>query len=604
MGDQRPGRCLFEETRTRNLRPRPRIPRTRRTTFGLGALALLLAACGAEAPLSPGDGGGRTPPSDGGADFSDASATDAAAAVPFPGFSADPENDIGLSPGAGEDRASCYESACAGGACAELASCCIGRADCCVETESDLPEALPFACELDACLAEVPHVRFGAPEPFTVGTAGLAAGGDGHYDSGLLLGGALGLTSRRVRLTARFDRTPCTDGGCVVAFSVGLTAQTAVDTTTHVTPLIAMQVSAARDGVALVVADREVARAPSFDADARWTLEARPDGLATLLRDDVPVATARYAPAPAARVVLFGHALNPGATESGEPRVLLRELEAQVAVCDAASAWRGRELLRIFEGATERVFDEVEDVSVARVGATTWLAFTAVENDRRELHVARDSAGFALLPSAAYPDALRAASSPALAVDPTGNLQLVVVAEGGGLTAFRWDEARFVSSSLDLHTLPHGLSEPSLLYHLGHAVLVARDGERIVVHLRGPSTGDVWAGLPGALDDLEGARQPTLVVHQRAFLLHHAWRSGTRWQLGLVASDELVAWRSVRPDALEASVGFDARGPRAASALSDGDELALYYVADDGVRRRLARTRREAPRDARLGGGS
>lgn len=488
--------------------------------------------------------------------------------------------------------------------CQTLASCCVDRADCCAPVASDaLPTSLTFACTtVEECFAGSAFVSFGSPDPFVVDEA-LAAGGDASFDSGVLVGDPIDLASRRVALDARFDRTACADATCVASFAVGFTTQATLAESAHVDPLVAMQVSAARDGIALLAGGRVVARV-DFDAGALWTLVARPDGIAELLRDGTSVASTRIASAAGARVVFYGHATNPSATaDPGEPRVLLRSFGARVAACDMVRAWTDATELVVYDGALPAALEQVTDVAVAARDADRWLAFTNVADGVETLYVARDRTGL-VLDRNALPEGYDAARHPTLAFDETGTLFLVAELDAS-LVALRHDpelDVLVVDESLALGSLPAGLTEPSLLFHREHAVLVGKRPEGLFVYLRGPQTGGLWEELRIPLDTRD-ARAPSLVVHHDAYFLHTTWRRGSYGGVSVAVSDELVAWRPVQDDVLTTGT-LDRSGTRALDALSSGQLLELVTVADDGVRQRLASRFRAAPSGAEFTRGA
>ncbi len=507
------------------------------------------------------------------------------------------------------DRSGVFD--CNTSECRTLASCCLDRGDCCVPRVNDLPTLADFTCGSLARCFGASAEPFGSPAPFIV-TDGLAGGADARFDSGVLVGAPIELATERVRLSATFARSPCEDELCVASFAVGLTAETSLGDEEHVTPLVAMQVSAARDGMALLAMGREIARVAWVEG-ATWTLTASPEGHVELTRDGTAVASARVSPQ-RARVVLFGHATNPSATEeTSAPRVILTSLNASVATCDMVRAFDAPEPLVVFDGASPATFEQVTDVTLAEREGSRWLAFTDRSSGVDRLHVARDQTGFALAPDV-LPDDHVSDQFPTLAFDAAGRLFLVArhtpapdgaLPEGQGsrLVALRFDElsdAFMPDDTLALDTLPAdpaSLSEPSLVFHRDHAILVTRaslDGtDALQLFVRGPLTGAAWRDL-GFVPGFSAVASPSVIVHHDVYLLHYTWRRGTRGLVGVAASDELVGWRSVADELLE-SVAFDHLGTRAVSARSDADRLELVYVADDGVRQRLARRNRPAP---------
>ncbi|MEZ4251673.1 MAG: hypothetical protein R3B99_25945 [Polyangiales bacterium] len=606
----------------------------------LSVLLLLLTACAGLDAATPGRDGstdsGGVANIDGGARFdaaSDAAAfLDGAAPREDAGASAEPfalpadptrdgyadafEGAPGLS-----GRTACFDEFdndasgavdCESNDCRTLASCCLDRGDCCVPRVS---RTLPLLCDtLAECFGETPFAPFGSPSPFPVVGDGLAAGGDASFDSGLVVGDWLELGTERVSIRAQFERTACPDQACVASFALGFSTQTTFGDRDHVEPLVAMQVSASRDGVALLVSGREVARVELPDGTSpsatTWELVVRPEGRAELRRDGSLVASARVSPA-RARLVLYGHATNPSATaDPSEPRVLLRSLGLERSECDIVDAFDGAVEVPVFDGAIPMVLEQVTDVSVATFADQRWLAFTHVVGGEERLEIARDRLGFEREPNAVT-DEFRVARHPTLAFDEEGALHLLVehvedpTAEFGPssepLVALRLDPltGRFLRSDvLDVGALPEGLSEPTLLFHREHAIVVARRAPGLVVFARGPLTANAWLFL-GEVPASEGHGAPNLEVHHDTYLLHSTWRRGTRGGVALAASDELVAWRLVADDVVVPGT-LDVLGARAASATSADQRVELHYVADDGVRQRLVRRSRLAPTGGRF----
>ena len=575
----------------------------------LPLLAVALGCAGLSEPLSRDDGGdGGASPADAGSPVEqqdggpgmglDAGAgADAGPSVPaFEGIPADPERfldgaaedpSLGATPGAG--RATCYDELdndgfggldCAVDRCRALASCCVDAGDCCAPmgAEAPLPAELVFDCgdaPLESCLAVEP---FGQPRPF-VDDAALAFGGDAEFDSGLLVGAPVDLRTTRVRVGARFAHGAC-EGSCLESAAMGFTAQAALDDETHVRPLVALQLSPSREAAHVLVGDAVVARLPLGEEEARWELELRPTGEAFVWRDETQLARVRYATVREARLVLWGHSRNPGATDVQRARLL--ELDASAERCGMADAW---------EGPSELGLDAVSEparVSVVEAAGARWMLVLG-EGSGADLF--RDDAA---VEAAALPEGAREAT---LAAGPSGELELWYLAgPDARLHRAPWTEAEDVGAPL-----PEGFAAPSVLHHRGHEIVVAEGAGGLVLLARGPATMGAWRDLSEGLGGVPaGARAPSLIVHGDAYLLHYGTRSGTRWYVGLLASDELLAWRDVGARVFAGGAAFDARGASAPSVLSEGDALRLHYVAHDGVTRHLATTRRVAPRAARF----
>jgi hypothetical protein len=76
---------------------------------------------------------------------------------------------------------------------------------------------------------------------------------------------------------------------------------------------------------------------------------------------------------------------------------------------------------------------------------------------------------------------------------------------------------------------------------------------------------------------------PSLVVHNGAWQVYYAGRRGTRWSIGLLASDELLHWRDVGLVLSGDGNGFDRLGASAPAARSVADRVELLFEGHDGV---------------------
>jgi predicted GH43/DUF377 family glycosyl hydrolase len=113
----------------------------------------------------------------------------------------------------------------------------------------------------------------------------------------------------------------------------------------------------------------------------------------------------------------------------------------------------------------------------------------------------------------------------------------------------------------------------------------------------------VWARVvDGTLEQLtridgptSAVTSPSLIVHNSAYHLYYARRTGTRWAIELAVSDELLIWRPLG-EALGASgEGFDSMGARGPDARSANDRIEMVYTGQDGVSFQLGFTSRAAP---------
>jgi predicted GH43/DUF377 family glycosyl hydrolase len=114
----------------------------------------------------------------------------------------------------------------------------------------------------------------------------------------------------------------------------------------------------------------------------------------------------------------------------------------------------------------------------------------------------------------------------------------------------------------------------------------------------GPWTRIVEGGLEPLTEVTEptsDVTSPSLIVHNSAYHLYYARRTGTRWTIELAVSDELLLWRPIG-EVLEGSgEGFDSLGARSPDAISRPDGIDLVYSGQDGVSPRLGSAFRLAP---------
>jgi hypothetical protein len=117
--------------------------------------------------------------------------------------------------------------------------------------------------------------------------------------------------------------------------------------------------------------------------------------------------------------------------------------------------------------------------------------------------------------------------------------------------------------------------------------------------------GTDWARVvDGTLEQLTRVESPTsevtepsLVIHNSAYQLYYARRSGTRWSVELLVSDELLIWRSMGGVLGGSSEAFDSLGARSPDVISGPDRLDIVYAGQDGVAFQLGTASRTAPSD-------
>ena len=571
------------------------------------------------------------------------------------GFATDSRSENGGGP------ASCYDGELAGGddaladcadpACGGLASCCVGTGSelCCVDLrdESPLPQTLVFddTCAGDpttSCLAGQPVESFGTPRPW-VRSGMLHPGGDTSYDSGLAIGGELDLTAMRVSVTTTIalPTDACTEG-CLEGAGVALTAQGSFGDNMLVQPLAALFASGARREVTLLVGDVVVHRWSSVVSGATWTLTARPTGEIDVLYDDPAVAadetvTAPFPTSDRARLVVYGRNRN----QSAIPDVgaSFGSIDMTASVCDMPSAWRDRSGLLIRPSGTAAPIDSAtlrgasiawdpgaaRDVLVYQDGEDFYLAarggddvtFIQMLDGAPALQTDRDHEEGGI----ADPDLVITETERVLfytAADLSGRRTIGRATEDTtmGPWVLRSDELPFLEPSGD----EVGLSMPSVATHPSMSnvwIMALRadlvDGShelRLYVSYDAGETFGSFADLsdlgtvtsrgiasrPGF--DADEVAAPSLVIHRGAYHLYYAGREGTRWNIGMLSSDELVFWRDplgssmterAAPVLAADGNGADRLSVRDPEANPRGSVMELLYTGHDGARDSLFR---------------
>jgi hypothetical protein len=92
-----------------------------------------------------------------------------------------------------------------------------------------------------------------------------------------------------------------------------------------------------------------------------------------------------------------------------------------------------------------------------------------------------------------------------------------------------------------------------------------------------------------------------LIIHNSAYQLYYARRTGTRWSVELAVSDELLVWRSIGDVLGGSDEDFDSLGARSPDALSQPDRIDIVYSGQDGVSFRLGAASRAAPSETAPG---
>ena len=470
--------------------------------------------------------------------------------------------------------------------CQRLNACCIGSATCC-ETPTPVI-GLTCGATADTCISG--STVFGTPEPFVDGGM-LALGGDDRFDSGVLGSERFDLSTESAIIDVTFQHAQCESGFCLESAAVGWTQQTEMSASEHVDPIVALH--SARGWVQIRVGDIVVDRIEAEAPSEQYTLTLRTDGSATVTRGET-IRDFNYRPVDGARVIAWGHSRNPSATlEPGESRARIANLSVSRALCENPQAWSTRRIPSLPD------VGDVRRVSAAKSSLETWVLAITEEGDEfmfREV----DEELEALHPPDVDPlkprEGERIVDAALVAEDDSVRLYALVERdEVLSLVGADWNPDNTswdLSVSAETVSLPLDFTGHSLLHHRGHLILV---GESSGLQLYIRDLSGIWMDIASDLQTATaGASHPSLIVHGNAYELHYAHRVGARWRVGLAASDELISWRSVEREALQAGDDFDRVGARAPAALSHPNSIRLYYVGMDGVTQRLGVTNRRA----------
>ncbi|NOY92816.1 MAG: hypothetical protein GXP55_16625 [Deltaproteobacteria bacterium] len=622
-------------------------------------LAFGLTACGDASGTAGTADAGTNPPTgaDGGEDRNgDASSRADAGTAPMPGFTgfagfpADPSYSdefrsgeaSGGYPTDPDTRLSCFDGVdnddslvadCADPACQSLGSCCVGRGDCCEALSAGpLPTGLDVSgcagTDAAACVSGLGTTfsTFGDLLPF-LDRGALAPGGDASGDAGLVLGEAIDLRTHRVVLSADILSAEDCTATCLESVAIGFAPDAPMGRV--VRPLVALLSSPSLNQMRLVIGDEVVKSFPVVAPSVRWSLTLDPEGRVEVSNDqpEFTAYEAPFAPAAAARLVIYGRSRNPSATGLGGARI--GKLTINTSLCDMPSAWNAREQLPLLDSGSPAgdLGLNLEAPALVRDADVTYAAFARdgaiLLGELRADGVELNSTG---RPEYIRPDATHGWQAggfddPALLRPGARTPEVYFTATGADGTERIGMASPNAADQFEVGAAPlleprdyglTGVSQPTVAEHSsGTTILLvhARDaqGTHIEAFYReSPAAafvritqGNLRAlTLSGsARADADDVGEPSLVLFDHAWHLYVARRQGARYSVGLLASDELVSWRWVDTDAFGASGvtgAFDRLGARSPAALVTDNSVELLYLGLDGAKATLGRTRRSA----------
>ncbi|NOQ85116.1 MAG: hypothetical protein GQ551_14005 [Myxococcales bacterium] len=529
--------------------------------------------------------------------------------------------------GYGATAAACYASAdaCGDAECRAFASCCVNTGACC-EPILDAPP-LPAVIDFQKCAGQTADgcaegagsgaISFGELDS-VLSPRGFIPNGTATAEGGALIGDAVDLSSQRVEVEVQFTLPVGCNGTCLESAGIAFTSS-APDA--FVDAGVGLLLSGSREVVNLMLGN---AVADSFDAgtdDTRWRLVLSPDGSAQVLRDSVALGTYSFdaAALQQARFVVFGRNLGAADTSAA-----IAVIEVSSSLCDTPASWNERQAVTITLGGNEvpeHAFGSAP--SIVDLGARRLMAykvdgeiFLAEQEAPGELFLGDGEP--TLVPTEAYdasgvedPELVWDGSSMFLfytARDANGVGSIAAAVSDQSLQAFVKGQRPSLVPTGDVLSY----DAPSALYRDGLWLLVVRatlvDGTT-EFHAFYSDLGADWSRvIDGGLEKLTHSDNPTsevtdpsLIIHNSAYQLYYARRTGTRWSVELAVSDELLVWRSIGDVLGDSDEDFDSLGARSPDALSQPDRIDIVYSGQDGVSFRLGAASRAAPSETAPG---
>ena len=516
----------------------------------------------------------------------------------------------------------CYAGAdsCGATECEAFASCCVNTGTCCepISDNPPLPTLLDFRqCagqSIEACAASAgtSAVAFGQLEPL-LNQRGLVPKGTATAEGGAVIGDLMNLSSQRVEVGVQFALPIGCNGTCLESAGVAFTS---TEPDVFIDVDVGLLLSGSREVVNVMIGDAVADSFPAGPGSTRWRLIVSPEGLAQVLRDGTLQGTYWFdaAALERARFVAFGRNLSPPSNSAA-----IAFIETESSFCDNPQAWNDRQPASITLFGSEvpgHAFGS--GPSIVDHGARRLMAYEVdgeifiSEEDAPSEFVLADS-NPALIPTEPYealgvgdPELVSDGNTLFLfytARDANGAGSIGVAASAAEPPVFMNGEAPILLPSGDVVSY----DAPSVLYRDGLWLLVARATlstgatELRAFYTNDPAT--TWEPVvKGGLEHLTRVDDPTseitdpsLIVHNSAYHLYYARRTGTRWAVELAVSDELLLWRPMGEVLGGSGEGFDSLGARSFDALSQADRIDGIYSGQNGVSFRLGTASRAAP---------
>lgn len=611
-------------------------------------LALLSFGCGESSDAgSPALGSGGEAGSGGNADSGSAGGgggsvspnfADGLSSNPVDQLLADPERNpgdfLGLSMDSAEvaqgysDAAlACYASpnACSDPECGAFASCCVNTGACCapIVDEAPLPATLDFRSCAGQDVVECAEasgtnaLTFGVLEP-VLNARGLVPNGTAEAEGGAVIGAPVNLASQRVELDVQFSLPIGCSGTCLESAGVAFTA-TAPGS--FVQADVGLLLSGSREVVNVMIGNEVADSFYAAPGSTKWRMVLSPDGSAQVFRD--AELQGRYAFDAAAltqaQLVAFGRNLSDSSDSA-----TIAAIQVQLAYCDNPQAWRERQPVSVSIATNDfsrHSFGAAP--SIVELGQSRHVAYELdgaiyVGEQLSPGEVVVSEPTPSLLPSEPHeamglrdPELVWDGNSVFLfytALDESGVGSIGVAMADESLAQFNKASAPVLAATGDVVSY----DAPTVVFRDGLWLLVVRATlPSGATELQAFYTSNLDAGwariVDGALEQLTTVQSPTsevtepsLMIHNSAYQLYYARRSGTRWSLELLVSDELLLWRSMGDVLGDSEEAFDELGARSPDVISGPDRVDIVYSGQDGVAFQLGTATRAAPSSTAL----
>ena len=521
----------------------------------------------------------------------------------------------------------CYAgpTACTADDCEAFASCCVGTGRC---GEMFEPQPLPTSLFFDGCAglafddcalregfeADV----FGQQAPILT-ERGFVPNGTATSEGGALIGDLVSLASQRVVIETQFALPVGCGATCIQSAGVAFVASAEPDRFDRAE--VGLLLSGSRKTVSLIIGGQV---ADSYDAGSGstlWRLDLSPAGVVEVERNGASLGTHSFDSDALrqARLALFGRNLGEDLDSAAITRIA-----TSTEMTDSPRGWTDRGPITVLvAGTADPGLTMGWEPSIARGPDSTAVAF---EKDGQVFVGQWEASGLVTFPAAGPPPAL----FPTEPFEAGGieDPELVWFSDLLYLFYTAYDEnevGRICSAwiaddetqkALDPVLEPDGdvvsYDSPTLALRDDLALMVVRatlqsgETELRAFYSADPQTG--WQRIVGgALEELTRVEDPgsevtspSLIVHNSAYQLYYARRTGTRWSIELAVSDEMLIWRTLGKSLGASGEGFDSLGARGADALSVADGVELVYMGQDGVSFDLGFARRPAPSSTAL----